>query len=192
MGQTIHKTVEAWLCTLPVGLQHHIETVKNISKELAHAHDLQQEKVILCATSHDLCRYMTGGELLKKARELNIRIHPMEERIPMLLHGPVAAEILRNHGLDDLAVYEGIYYHSTGHSGSDPISKAVFLADKLDPAKTNQYPFARNLKSKALKDLDSALLEFLTGQIDSFLQKGQLIHPSSIKARNDLILNSTR
>lgn len=189
MTKSVSDTVQRWLSELPRGLREHIHRVEEISEELARAHQVGHDRVRLCAQAHDLCRAMKGDELLEKARELGIAVHPVEERMPILLHGPVAAELLRREGLDDDAVYQGVYHHSTACPGLDPVAKVVFLADKLDPHKAKRYPYLGELKVAALESLDSALLEFLTREITSFLEKGQLVHPASIEARNELLLS---
>ena len=80
--------------------------------------------------------------------------------MPVLLHGPVAAELLRREGLEDEEVYQGIYYHSTGCPGMSPVAKVVFLADKLDPHKLRRYPYLEELSVTALGSLDAAVLMF--------------------------------
>ena len=174
MTGSILKVVQRRLTELPRGLREHTQRVEEVSGELAQA--------------HDLCRAMGGEDLLGRARELGISVHPVEERMPLLLHGPVAAEMMRREGLEDVGVYQGIYYHSTASPGLEPVAKVVFLADKLDPPKIKRYSYLPELKAMALQNLDRALLEFLTREMASYLKGGYLIHPASVEARNELLL----
>ncbi len=185
---SIQDTVRRWAAGLPQGLRDHLRRVEDIAQELAVAHRLDEERARLCAQAHDLCRAMPGGRLLEEAGRLDIPVNPVEARAPILLHGPVAAELLRREGLDDRDVYLGVYHHSTACPGLPPIAKAVFLADKLDPRKASRYPYSAELKATAMGSLDAALLEFLTREIGVFLTRGQLVHPASIEARNELLL----
>ena len=190
---TIHQIVEDWVNTLPRGLASHIGRVETLAAEFAEAHRLEAERVRLCAQAHDLCRWMRGEELLAKARELGIPIHSVEESNPILLHGQVAAELLRMKGLDDQVVYDGVYHHSTAYPGLHPVAKAVFLADKLEPNKANRYAYSSEaLKQRAMKSLDDALLEFLTREISNSLSKGMMVHPSALEARNELLAQGLR
>ncbi len=185
---SIHQIVEDWVETLPRGLASHIGRVETLAAEFAHAHRLEAERVRLCAQAHDLCRWMRGEELLAKARELGIPVHSVEENNPILLHGQVAAELLRLKGLDDQVVYDGVYHHSTAYPGLHPVAKAVFLADKLEPNKAGRYAYSSEaLKQRAMKSLDDALLEFLTREISNSLSKGMMVHPSALETRNELL-----
>jgi predicted HD superfamily hydrolase involved in NAD metabolism len=173
---------------LPRGLREHVHRVEGITVELAHAHAVDEERSRLCAQAHDLCRAMKGEELLARARDLGLPVHPVEEAMPVLLHGPVAAELLRLEGLDDEGIYQGVYYHSTAAPRLEAVAKVVFIADKLDPQKMRKYPYITELKTLALSDLDRAILEFLTRETIGYLQEGGLVHPASVEARNDLIM----
>jgi predicted HD superfamily hydrolase involved in NAD metabolism len=179
--------IQGRLEALPVGLRQHIHRVEVLSVELALAHHVSQERARLCARAHDLCRAMKDEELLRRARELSIAIHPVEERMPILLHGPVAAELLRREGLEDEGVYQGVYYHTTAGSGLEPVAKVVFLADKLDPRKIRRYPYIPDLKMAALESLDRALLEFLNREMGSATKGSGLAHPASVEAREELL-----
>ena len=174
---------------LPEGLRRHIYRVQQVALDLAHQHAIEEEKAKLGALAHDVARAMKGDLLLQKAREFGIAVHPVEERVPILLHGPVGAEILRRmDGLDDQDVYEAVYWHSTAHAGLGPVAKVVFLSDKLDPHKVSRYPFQQELRDLAVKSLDRAIFEFLNREIISLLQQGSLVHPAEVEARNDLAM----
>jgi len=188
----IQAAVRRRLSDLPKGLREHVHRVEGIAVELAHAHTVDEDRSRLCAQAHDLCRAMKGEELLARAKDLRLSIHPVEEAMPLLLHGPVAAEMLRREGLEDEGIYQGIYYHSTAAPRLAPVAKVVFIADKLDPQKMRRYPYLPELKTLALADLDKAVLEFLTRETISYLQEGGLVHPLSIEARNELIVGGAK
>ena len=193
MSGDIHQVVRDWVSTLPQGLASHIGRVETLASEFAEAHQLEMERVRLCAQAHDLCRWMRGEDLLSKAKVLGIPVNALEEANPILLHGQVAAELLRRKGLEDRDVYEGVYYHSTAYPGLHPIAKAVFLADKLEPNKAGRYAYSTEaLKTRALQSLDEAMLEFLSREIGAMLERGQMVHPSAIDARNELLAQGLR
>ena len=187
MSSGVEELISSRVDALPEGLRQHIHRVQQVALELAHQHGVDEEKTRLGALAHDIARAMKGEELLSKARELGIAVHSVEARVPILLHGPVAAELLRRmDGLQDEEIYEAVYWHSTAHAGLGPTAKVVFLADKLDPQKASRYPFLAELRDLAMKSLDRATYEFLNRELVSLLQRGELVHPISVEARNEL------
>ena len=181
-------TVETRLRQLPRGLFNHIERAREVARGLAHRHGVDVDRVDLGVAAHDLARALKGDALLEQARRYSMRIHPVELCNPVLLHGPVAALWLqREDGVTDKEVLEAVRWHSTGRSGMSPVAKIVFLADKLDPQKVKQYSYLERVGVLAQESLDRALLEFLDQQLTYLLQQGHLIHPASVKLRNELI-----
>ena len=174
---------------LPAGLQAHIHRVEEIARELALPHGIEQERAALGMLAHDVARAMGDDELLRRAVELGLPIGTVEREVPILLHGPVGAELLsREDGLADL--HGAVYWHTTGHPTLDVLGKVVFLADKLDPQKVNMYPYQPLLKQLALEDLDRAMLEFLTRETISLASRGLLVHPMVVEMRNHLLATS--
>ena len=175
--------------SLPQGLQRHIQRVQDVAAKLAGVHDADGERVRLGAMAHDVARAMNGDELLAHARDMGIPVHPVEAAVPVLLHGPVGAELLRRrHGLEDREVYEAVYWHSTAHKDLGVLGKIVFLADKLDPHKKARYPFIDRVEGLAATSLDRAVAEFLSRELVDLIGQGSLVHPASVEARNRLLL----
>ena len=186
--EDLRNRVERRVGQLPEGLQAHINRVTAIARELAPPHGLDPELAALGMQAHDVARAIPGPELLSLADSLNLAIDPVRLHVPLLLHGPVGAELLRREdGLDDDSLYQAIYWHTTGHSSLDQLGKLVFLADKLDPQKLPRYPYQPHLRELALNDLDAALVEFFTREMVSLAGRGELIHPAMLEARNALL-----
>ena len=193
MTSRIEELIQHRLKALPEGLRQHTHRVEQVALDLAHQHQIGQEEVRLGALAHDVARAMKGDQLLQMADELGISVHSVEVQLPVLLHGPVAAELLRQtDGLGDAGVHEAVYWHSTAHKGLGPVAKVVYLADKLDPQKVSRYPFSPELKHLAMESLDRAILDFLNRELASLLQQGSLLHPASIEARNALLLKNPK
>ena len=177
------------LDALPRGLQAHIARVRVEASTLALPLALDAVRVDMAAAVHDLCRSMKGEELLSEARHRGVPVNGVEEQEPLLLHGPVAAARLRGEmGVEDVEVVEAVHWHSTAAPGLHAIAKVVFLADKLDPAKSARYPFIEAVRALAGEDLDRALEAFLSGELQRLVQGGHLLHPASLEARNELLV----
>ena len=183
--QRLNDRLEA----LPDGLQAHIYRVRDVALELASPHGVPSDRAELGALAHDVCRAVPGDELLKMSADLSVAVSDVERDLPLLLHGPVGAELLRTEDeLADHSLYEAVRWHSTAHASLDDLGKLVFLADKLDPQKAAVYSYQTKLHDMALESLDLALLEFLSQEMAVRLEKGETVHPASVDARNSLIL----
>jgi predicted HD superfamily hydrolase involved in NAD metabolism len=162
--------------------------VRDIAAEMALHHGVDPERACLGALAHDVARGLADRELLEQAARFGLPVGVVEKRVPILLHGPVGAEILRREdGLDDQPLYQAVYWHTTAHHCLDPLGQVVFLADKLDPAKIGRYPYQPRLRELALADLDRAVLEFTTRDLTSRLGQGEMVHPAMVETRNYLL-----
>ena len=176
---------------LPAGLQAHIHRVEEIARELALCHGMDHDRAALGMLAHDVARAMADDELLRRAVELGVPIGTVERMMPLLLHGPVGAELLaQEDGLTDPDLHDAVFWHTTGHPTLDGMGKVVFLADKLDPQKVRMYPYQPLLRKMALEHLDRAMLEFLTRETVSLASQGLLVHPMVIETRNHLLASS--
>ena len=182
------ERLERRVKALPKGLQSHIYRVVDIAEGLADVHDIDPTKARIGMLAHDLARSMSNDELLSLAKSFNLQIDPIEKQLPILLHGPVGAELLhREEGIEDTELYEAVCWHTTGNTSMHSFAKLVFLADKLDPQKSNRYPYQQTLLELAQSDLDCAMLEFLTRELISLAKQGLMVHPDMLATRNFLI-----
>lgn len=173
---------------LPKGLQDHIHRVEKIAQELGGVHGVDPERSGLAMLCHDVARAMGDDELLRRAAQLDLPVSPVDRQVPILLHGPVGAKILRSEdGLADDSIYQAVYWHTTAHPSLDQLGKVVFLADKLDPQKIISYPFQPQVRDLAFRDLDRGILEFLTKELIARANQGELVHPAVVETRNALL-----
>jgi len=177
------------LKSLPDGLQAHIYRVRDVAQELAARHGIDPDRAGLGALAHDVCRAIPGEDLLKMSADLGVPVTDLDRDFPILLHGPVGAELLRKEDdLTDHSIFEAVRWHSTAHASLDDLGKLVFLADKLDPQKAAIYSYQAKLHDMALESLDLALLEFLSREMAARIEIGGTVHPASVDARNSLVL----
>ena len=185
----VRQRVLEELRRLPENLQRHIEAVRLTSVELARAHGLDIERAELAAQAHDICRLTKASDLIAQARRLGLPVTPLDEAVPVFLHGPVGAEVLRHdYGLRDDAVLDPVRYHTMGRAGMSALEKVVFLADKLEPSKVSRYPFIAEVARLANDNLDRGVLSFIDHQVKAFIDHGDLVHPGMAEARNDAVL----
>lgn len=190
--EKLARQIQIRVNKLPTGLQAHINRVSDIARELALHHSVDQDRAALGMLAHDVARAMPNQELLRHAAEFNLPVALVERRMPVMLHGPVGAEILnREDGLTEEDLYQAVYWHTTGHPTLDPLGKVVFLADKLDPLKISRYPYLPLLREIALEDLDRAILEFLSRETVTRASRNEMVHPAMVETRNHLLAVSS-
>jgi predicted HD superfamily hydrolase involved in NAD metabolism len=184
------EALKAAIGRLPRGLAEHIERAAAEADRLAAGFkELDREQVELAAWGHDIARALSPRELLARARRFGLEVSPIEEEAPILLHGPVGAEILRReHGIDDPEVLAAARFHSTGRAGMSLLEKVIFVADKIEPGKVRAKPALARVRDLADRDLDAAILEYLDQMMAVAREEGWPLHPQAVAARNHLLL----
>lgn len=186
---TLPRPVEDALRGLPGPLYEHVQRVRRIAAELAGPLGLDPARVDLAAAAHDIDRASPDAALLEAAERHGVPVNAVEARLPMLLHGPVAAARLRHEmGIEDADVLEAVRWHTTGIEPCGSIARLIFVADKLDPDKASRYPHIDRVREQANRDLDRAAATFLAGDLQRLLEQGGLVHPASLEAYNALTL----
>ena len=181
--------IESRLIELPAGLRDHVERSRVVGQEIATRHGIDARLVDTGIAAHDLARAVRRPVLLSEAERLGLEIDFVERHQPLLLHGPVAAAWLsedEDYGVG--VVLESVQFHTTGHPGMGEVGKVVFLADKLDPWKVERAPFLNRVEELSRTDLDAAILHYLDKTIERLVMDGQLVHPTAVEYRNDLLL----
>ena len=126
-------------------LSHCIFTAEYFSS-YAESIGVEHDAAVGAGLLHDICRDMTKSELLAAARKLRLPVSDEQLQKPVLLHGPVAAERCRaEFGISD-AVYEAIYWHTTGRPGLDMLGQGLCLADFAEPMR--KYPAAAEARER--------------------------------------------
>lgn len=127
---------------------------------------------------HDLCRTLDNRTMLARAQEFGIPLNDYVIEHPIMLHGQVAAEVTRRElGLEDVEIYEAIYWHTTGCPGYCRLGQALFMADFSEPLRN--YPEAGEAREVfAAKGFESALLYVAQKKVE-FAQKKDKFHPAT-------------
>ncbi len=176
--------------SLPDKLQAHIFRVRDVGLDLASRHGIDEERAELAILGHDVARAAKKSEIMSQADRFGLTIIDIERKAPVMLHGPVGAELLRHEdGLEDEEILDAVRYHTTGHPTLTPLGLLVFIADKLEPRKIKSYPYQQELRHIANESLSQAVLEFLCRESALRLQRRRAVHPASVKAINALLLD---
>ena len=156
----------------------HTVRVADTAESLARKHGLDPDRTRLAALLHDAAREREPKEFLRLANEWDLPVGEPERQSPKLLHGPVAAELARRElGVEDEEVLSAIRAHTVGRAGMEPIALALYVADKIEPAR--DYPSVQRIRGLAREDLREAAAESLRRVIGHNEGRGKPIHPAS-------------
>lgn len=173
---------------LPPSMAQHIDRVVALADQLAARHRLDVAQVRLSAQGHDLLRAVPPEELLARAEARGLTIDPVERAAPVILHGPLGAlELEERFGLENRAALNAIVWHTSGHPDYGPEDWAMFVADKVEPAKVARTPELEPIRVLADRSLESAALAYLDFRLEEAVARGQQVHPMSTLARNALL-----
>lgn len=158
----------------------HTLRVAATAEDLARTHGLDPNRARLAALVHDAAREMEPQDFLNLADEWGLPVGEPERESPKLLHGPVAAELARRElGVEDEGVLRAVREHTTGRPGMGPLSLALYVADKIEPAR--DYPSVERLRRLAREDLRGAAAESLRRSIGHNEERGRPTHPASFE-----------
>ena len=184
----VYRHIESRVSELPDSLIAHIERTRVLAERLARIHGVNVGRCSMGAIAHDLARHLTESKLLVESQARNIPINTYEYKVPVLLHGPLAARWLESDlNCQDKEVINSVRYHTTGRPEMTDIEKIVFVADKVEPDKVQLNPELELVTLRMDTNLDSAILEYLRLRIESILDKKGIVHPLAIDTWNYLL-----
>ena len=176
--------VRAEFASRPPGLHRHVERVLVEGRDLAARYDLDPLRVELAAWGHDLFRAHPPAEQLRLAAECGLPLTPADEADPVLLHGPIAAVVLRERfRITDEDALAAVRDHTIGAAEMPMISKVILIADKVERRKRGRTPVMREIRRLARRDLDLALLCWADWKWVEERTRGWSSHPTHWHAR---------
>ena len=162
--------------------------VADMAAFLARRFGEDEAKARTAGLLHDCAREFPNEAMRAEADARGVSYGAVEASMPLLLHAPLGALLAREkYGADDEAVLRAIARHTVGGAAMTALDKIVYFADMVEP--TRDYPGVEELRRLMREvDLDEMTLAGLTRSIAFVLEKGHLIHPDTVLARNELLL----
>jgi predicted HD superfamily hydrolase involved in NAD metabolism len=165
----------------------HAERTAELARQLAVAHGVDPERAELAGLVHDIADHYSDRELLELAERYGMAISITEAQIPKLLHARVGAEILREAGVTDEELLDAVGEHITGGPRMSPLSKVLFVADKLEPHRDRHYGGLDPVREIAMVDLDEAIMRLYAWRMTQLVREGRPVDDRLTVARNRLI-----
>lgn len=155
---------------------------------IARRFGMNEERARVAGLLHDCGRVYKTDDLLKEARQRGIPIGKIESAMPLLLHAYIGAYLIYEvYGVNDAVIAQAVWRHTVGGANMTALDKIIYYADMIEPSR--DYPEVERLRELSrTASLDEMMLVGLTESILFVAQKGGLIHPDTITARNELLL----
>jgi predicted HD superfamily hydrolase involved in NAD metabolism len=140
----------------------HSLSVSQTCVDLAHRYREQLDENLLraCGLMHDMAREWTDEQLLSFARKHMLHLEAEELEYPVLLHAPVAAQLLKERGFPpELCL--AVRHHSLGSKEMGRMGLVLYLADYLEPNRSHLDDQLRErlLKAPSLEALCVQVME---------------------------------
>ena len=165
---------------LPSKRYNHTLGVVATSEQLAKRYNASVESAQIAALLHDIAKYLPNDllkEKLESAKETDYLNYS-----PLVWHAPVGAIVAKEtYQIKDSDILNAIKYHTTGKAAMTTLEKIVFLADYIEPNRTQ--PGVEEIRKLATKDLDVAVAQTLADTVAYLSSKGKGdIHPDTLAA----------
>ncbi|MCH5272128.1 MAG: nicotinate-nucleotide adenylyltransferase [Lachnospiraceae bacterium] len=165
----------------------HSVAVAHLSAAYAASLGLNTEKALIAGILHDCAKAHTDEELLLECDRLSIPVTEVERRNGFLLHAKLGAYYAKNnYFITDEEIISAIRYHTTGRPGMTEYEKIVFLADYLEPFRTQSTtPVLNEIRKTAFADLDNAVYYALANTVNYLTKAGREIDKITVETYNE-------
>lgn len=168
-------------------LHHSLEVAKS-AVYLAGKYGADTQKAYLAGLLHDVLKESDRDEIFMYAEKYGIEMTQLEKNSKKLWHGIIGAPFIENKlGVDDKDVISAVRYHTTGKAKMTLDEKILFIADFI--SSDRNYNGVEEMRKKAEISLECAMLEGLSFTITELVESGKSVHPDTIDAYNDIIMN---
>lgn len=176
---------EALIATrLSVRRREHSRRVADEAATLARRYGASPEDAEVAGLLHDYCRELSNEEALEAAARYGIPVGPVEARRPRnILHGPLAAAMLAEQGLDS-RIASAIARHTIGAAGMTVLEKCLYLADYCEPAR--HFPGVDDVRALATGSLDAAVGAAARRSLLDIITRGRGVVPGALALYNEM------
>lgn len=133
---------------------------------------------------HDCTKYLEMEEQLALCDRYGIPLDALERESVKLLHSKTGAAVAKYVYGESDAVYDAIFYHTTGRAGMTLLGKILYVADYMEP--NRDFPEVGELRRLAYEDLDGAVALGAELAISEMVEKNREIHPNTLACYREM------
>lgn len=168
----------------------HTIGVEVLAAELAKKYGIDLEAATLAALTHDMAKAFSQQEQIRKAKEWDLITCPEDLAIPGVIHGRVAAYILKHeYQIEDTDILNAVSNHTLGRPGMSPLEMLIYSCDLAEPGRN--FPGVDILREKLYHDLKEGTLACVEHTLNYLQNTNKPIHPQTILTHEDLKANVT-
>ena len=160
----------------------HVMGVEEEAVKLAQCWGADPELARRAGILHDCTKYYELPEQLDICEEYGVRLDALEQKAVKLLHSKTGACIARGVFGQPDAVYDAIFWHTTGKADMTTLEKVLYIADYMEP--NRDFDGVERLRHLAYTDLDKAMLLGVEMSIQEMQQRQVPIHTNTLQARD--------
>ena len=160
----------------------HVMGVEEEAVKLAQRWGADPELARRAGILHDCTKYYELPEQLDICEEYGVRLDALEQKAVKLLHSKTGACIARGVFGQPDAVYDAIFWHTTGKADMTTLEKVLYIADYMEP--NRDFDGVERLRHLAYTDLDKAMLLGVEMTIQEMQQRQVPIHKNTLQARD--------
>lgn len=191
-GMTLEQMKQELEKRLKPSRFRHSLGVAETAVKLAKRFGADEEQARVAGLLHDCAREFRNEDMVKEAEKRGIAIGEVERSMPLLLHADIGAVRVRElYGVEDPAISQAIARHTVGGPEMTVLDKIIWYADMIEPGR--DFPGVDELRELGrMASLDAMLLAGLSHSIVFVVEKEHLIHPATVLARNEILLNQMK
>lgn len=191
-GMTLEQMKQELEKRLKPSRFRHSLGVAETAVKLAKRFGADEEQARVAGLLHDCAREFRNEDMVKEAEKRGIAIGEVERSMPLLLHADIGAVRVRElYGVEDAAISQAIARHTVGGPAMTVLDKIIWYADMIEPGR--DFPGVDELRELGgTASLDAMMLAGLSHSIVFVVEKGHLIYPATVLARNEILLNQMK
>ncbi len=166
----------------------HTIGVAETAKKLAAKYGENEEDAFTAGLLHDIAKELSLKEMLDLAKKYQAEIDPVSRKSTALMHGIVGAYLAQDLFGISSKIFGGIRFHTTGKANMSLFEKIIYIADYIEP--NRNFDGVEKARETAFEDIDKAILDSCNKIVIHTVNKGGIIHPDTIDARNYLLENN--
>lgn len=160
----------------------HVMGVEEEAVKLAQRWGADPELARRAGILHDCTKYYELPEQLDICAKYGVELDELEQKAVKLLHSKTGACIARGVFGQPDAVYDAIFWHTTGKADMTTLEKVLYIADYMEP--NRDFDGVERLRHLAYTDLDKAMLLGVEMTIQEMQQRQVPIHTNTLQARD--------